>query len=130
MVQCFPLAHDQFWQKDPSIINKDEQGCEWVVGNCTCGGTVGALAGDIADIVVQGLSELTELICVVFVTAFVDIAEVGLDFVPGAEELGAIGEAVQGAKSFVENGLDAASFFGNVRIILLFSRFQSVPYDV
>lgn len=42
-----------------------------------------------------------------------EIVEVGIQFVPGPSAVGAVTKTVRAAKTFAENGLDAASFFGD-----------------
>lgn len=61
----------------------------------------------------QGLEKIDNIICAVWVEAFKDILEVGINFIPGGEVLTVAGRAVQGAKTFAENGLEAADFFDN-----------------
>ncbi|KAK1636284.1 hypothetical protein BDP81DRAFT_394898 [Colletotrichum phormii] len=45
--------------------------------------------------------------------AFQSIIEVGISFIPGGAALNGARAAVKGAKTFAENGLEAASFFGD-----------------
>lgn len=79
-----------------------------------CGGTVAALATDIFDVVAQGLSKLDNVLCAVMLSSFQTIAEVGVAFIPGAGEAEtALGAAVQGAKSFAQNGMKADKYFGD-----------------
>lgn len=61
----------------------------------------------------QGLEKIDNLLCAIWVEAFKDILEVGINFIPGGEVLTVAGRAVQGAKTFAENGLEAADFFDN-----------------
>lgn len=66
------------------------------------------------DLIVDGLAELDGVLCAAVLSAFTTIADVGLQFVPGgAPASAALRVAVAGAKGFAENGLGAASFFGN-----------------
>lgn len=67
----------------------------------------------IADIVIEGLAKLDDVICAVMLSSFKSILDVGLLFVPGGQASSAVKAAVQGAKSFYQNGEEAASFFGN-----------------
>lgn len=61
----------------------------------------------------QGLEKIDNVICAIWVEAFKDVLEVGINFIPGGEVLTVAGRAVQGAKTFAENGLEAADFFDN-----------------
>jgi hypothetical protein len=63
--------------------------------------------------VAQGLEKIDNVICAIWVEAFKDVLEVGINFIPGGEVLTVAGRAVQGAKTFAENGLEAADFFDN-----------------
>ncbi|OHF01134.1 hypothetical protein CORC01_03448 [Colletotrichum orchidophilum] len=45
--------------------------------------------------------------------AFQSIIDVGINFIPGGAALNGARAAIQGAKTFAENGLEAASFFGD-----------------
>ncbi|KAI1460953.1 hypothetical protein F4805DRAFT_416119 [Annulohypoxylon moriforme] len=97
-------------QIDPSTIQKDDDGNVWTPGTCVCNLPV---AGAILDVVIQGLSQLDNVICAVMLTAVVTLVEEGIDKVPGGSSIEAVKKAVEGAKTFVENGLDAVSFFGD-----------------
>jgi len=63
--------------------------------------------------VAQGLEKIDNVICAIWVEAFKDVLEVGINFIPGGEVLTVAGRAVEGAKTFAENGLEAADFFDN-----------------
>jgi len=65
------------------------------------------------DVVIDGLSELDKVICLSMLSAFDVIVQVGISAVPAGALGNAARAAVQGAKTFAENGLDAASFFGS-----------------
>ncbi|EFQ33078.1 uncharacterized protein GLRG_08222 [Colletotrichum graminicola M1.001] len=95
---------------DPSTISKDEDCNEFIPGQymCECD-----LCEEVASISIEDLEQLDNVICAVMLSAFKTIADVGLMFVPGGQAPSAIKAAVQGAKSFYENGEEAASFFGN-----------------
>lgn len=98
---------------DKSLIQTDDDGDLWVPTKCKCENKdVEGITNAILDIVVEALEQLDNIICAVMVSAFKSILEVGIMFVPGGQVTGAM-RAVQGAKSFVENGLEAADFFGN-----------------
>lgn len=71
------------------------------------------VATGIFDAVAQGLGKIDKVICAVWVETFKDILDVGINFIPGGEVLTVAGRAVQGAKTFAENGLEAADFFDN-----------------
>ncbi|KAI1139979.1 hypothetical protein F5Y05DRAFT_337695 [Hypoxylon sp. FL0543] len=95
---------------DPSTIFKDDDGNEYTPGTCVCDLSA---AEAFLDVVIQALAKLDEVLCAVILSAITTIIEIGIDFVPGGAETEAVKKAVEGAKTFVENGLDAASFFGN-----------------
>lgn len=71
------------------------------------------LCEDVVNIIIEGLEKLDNVICAVMLSAFQTIADIGLMFVPGGQASTGIKAAVQGAKSFYENGEEATSFFGN-----------------
>ncbi|KAI0852020.1 hypothetical protein F5Y00DRAFT_274259 [Daldinia vernicosa] len=95
---------------DPSTIDKDDDGNQFTPGECICD-LSGAVA--ILDVVIQGLSKLDNVICAVVLSAVTTLVEEGLDAVPGGASVTAVHKAVEGAKTFVENGLDAISFFSD-----------------
>ncbi|KAI2467770.1 hypothetical protein F4781DRAFT_400588 [Annulohypoxylon bovei var. microspora] len=97
-------------QLDPSTIEKDDDGNLWTSGTCVCNL---AVAGAFLDVVVQALAQLDNIICAVMLTAVTTLVEQGIDAVPGGSSIEAVEKAVEGAKTFVENGLDAVSFFGD-----------------
>ncbi|KAI1107434.1 hypothetical protein F4804DRAFT_297878 [Jackrogersella minutella] len=96
-------------QLDPSTIQKDDDGNEFTPGTCVCDLSA---ASAILDIVIQALAQLDNVICAVILTAVTTLVEEGIDSVPGGS-IEAVEKAVEGAKTFVENGLDALSFFGD-----------------
>ncbi|KAH8712224.1 hypothetical protein GQ44DRAFT_409889 [Phaeosphaeriaceae sp. PMI808] len=99
---------------DKSLINKDGAGDLWVPTKCKCSNPdVEGISVAIFDIVAEGLSKLDNIICAVMLEAFKTILDVGIMLVPGGAPANAAMKAVQGAKSFVENGMAAADFFGN-----------------
>ncbi|KAI8245040.1 hypothetical protein K4K53_002927 [Colletotrichum sp. SAR 10_77] len=95
---------------DKSLANKDEDCNEWYAGQCTC---ECEFCEEIADIVIEGLEQLDSVICAVMLSSLTSIADAGLTFIPGGQAPKAIKAIVQGAKSFYENGAEAASFFGS-----------------
>ncbi|KAL7623816.1 hypothetical protein AAE478_005371 [Parahypoxylon ruwenzoriense] len=95
---------------DPSIIEKDDDGNEFTPGECICDLEA---AGVILDVVIQALSELDNIICAVILSAITTLVESGIDALPGGAQVTAAKKAVEGAKTFAENGLNAVSFFGN-----------------
>jgi hypothetical protein len=98
---------------DKSLIRQDEAGDPYVATKCKCENPdVEKFALIIFDIVAEALEKLDNIICAVMLEAFKQIIDVGLMFVPGGQAVGAM-RAVQGAKSFYENGMEAADFFGN-----------------
>ncbi|KAH6707938.1 hypothetical protein BKA61DRAFT_697760 [Leptodontidium sp. MPI-SDFR-AT-0119] len=110
---CEGLVAEEDWKKDSSLINKDDDGYLWVIGQCTCGGAVVELAEEIAGIVADALEQLDNLLCGILLQAFVSIAEIGVNFIPGGQVLGAFRLSVKAAKTFTENGLEAGGFMGN-----------------
>ncbi|KAG9520574.1 hypothetical protein KCV07_g4234, partial [Aureobasidium melanogenum] len=99
---------------DQSIIETDDNGFRWVPAPCECSNpAVEEVATAIFDTVAQGLEKIDNILCVIWVEAFKDILEVGINFIPGGEVLTVAGRAVQGAKTFAENSLEAADFFDN-----------------
>ena len=103
----------EFWTKDPSVIKEDDDGYKWVPGECTCGGAIVELAEEIAGVVAEALGKLDELLCGILLQAFATIAEIMVNVIPGGQVLTAVKMSVRAAKSFAENGLEAAQF-GNV----------------
>ncbi|KAI1373844.1 hypothetical protein F4677DRAFT_428431 [Hypoxylon crocopeplum] len=97
-------------QIDPSVIEKDDDGNLWTAGTCVCKLEI---AEAIIDVVIQALSQLDNVLCAVVLTAVTTLVEQGLDAVPGGASIAAVEKAVEGAKTFAENGLDAVSFFGD-----------------
>ncbi|OTB16269.1 hypothetical protein K445DRAFT_21907 [Daldinia sp. EC12] len=95
---------------DPSTIDKDDDGNEFTPGECICDLSA---AGAILDVVIQALSQLDNVICAVVLSAVTTLVEEGLDALPGGASITAAQKAVEGAKTFVENGLDAVSFFSD-----------------
>lgn len=71
------------------------------------------LCEEIVEIVIKGLAQLDNVLCAVMLSSFKSIIDVGLMFVPGGQATTAVKAAVQGAKSFYQNGEEASSFFGN-----------------
>ncbi|KAI0843536.1 hypothetical protein F5Y06DRAFT_255221 [Hypoxylon sp. FL0890] len=101
------IAQDQL---DPSTVFKDDDGNAYTPGTCVCDLSA---AGAFLDVVVQALSKLDNVICAVVLSAIVTLLEEGIDAVPAGSSIEAVKKAVEGAKTFVENGLDAVSYFGN-----------------
>lgn len=113
-------------RKAPSIISKDADGNEWVPGKCDCD-TADAekIAMAFADVVIEALEILPNILCAVGLSAIEQIAEIGADFVPGAgEAVNAVKFAVKAAKTIGENALTADNFFDGVcySYLLSFSR--------
>jgi len=92
------------------VISTDEDKNQWQPGKCECNFEF-ALA--IFDVVAEGLSKLDNVLCAVMTQSFVTIAEIGVNFIPGGQAVTGVRAAVQGAKTFVENGLTAQSYFGD-----------------
>ncbi|OTA52519.1 hypothetical protein K449DRAFT_440698 [Hypoxylon sp. EC38] len=100
------IAQDQL---DPSTVFKDDDGNAYTPGTCVCDLSA---AGAFLDVVIQALSELDNVLCAVVLSAITTLVEAGLSAVPGATAVQAAKKAVEGAKTFSENGLDAVSYFG------------------
>lgn len=100
---------------DKSLLWEDDDGNPFVAGNCHCDFEFAEI---VLDIVIEGLSKLDKIFCAVMLTAFNTILNVGLMFIPGGQVLGAAKRAVNGAKTFTENALTGASFFGDVGLPL------------
>jgi hypothetical protein len=99
---------------EQSFIRKDEDGDVWVGATCKCENkAVEEVFEQVIEVVVEGLEKLDKIICAVMLESFKTIAEIGIEFIPGGAELNGARRAVEGAKSFAENGLEAADFFGN-----------------
>lgn len=95
----------------PSMIWEDDDGLKYTQGNCICDFEA---ADVIADFVVEALSMLDKIICAAMLSAFDIVLEAGIAAIPvGGQVAGMARLAVQGAKIFAENGLEAASFFGD-----------------
>ncbi|KAK0122537.1 hypothetical protein ONS96_009579 [Cadophora gregata f. sp. sojae] len=111
---CETLLTEDFWKANPNSISKDDDGYEWVIGQCTCGGAIVELVEEIAGIVADALEQLDSLLCGILLQAFVSIIEVGISFVPvGGGLLAAVKLSIQAAKTFAENALEASSFMDN-----------------
>lgn len=109
-----PYANVDFTKIDQSTIEKDEAGELWVPCRCKCEDpNVEGIATEIMNIVIEGLKEIDHVICAVMLESFKTIIEIGIDAIPGGAEATAAARAVEGAKTFFENGLTAADFFGN-----------------
>ncbi|PKS08154.1 hypothetical protein jhhlp_005430 [Lomentospora prolificans] len=100
---------------DPSIVWQDDDGNDYTPGVCICDG-IEEVAEVFLDIVVDALQQLDEVICSVFLSTFDTIIQTGLLLVPGGFEAKIASDgvrlAVQGAKTFIENGSEVADFFG------------------
>ncbi|KAK0648415.1 hypothetical protein B0T16DRAFT_491216 [Cercophora newfieldiana] len=100
---------------DKSLINTDEAGLLWTAGECICGPQL-EVGKVILDVVVEGLGKLDEVICATMLSSLDLFVQAAIDFIPATVPIGVAATAarvVQGAKTFVENGVEAASFFGN-----------------
>ncbi|KAK8057782.1 hypothetical protein PG996_011719 [Apiospora saccharicola] len=90
----------------------DDDGFRYVPAPCKCDDkTVEVVAGEIAKLIVEALSQLDHILCAVFVSAIMEVAEIGLMFVPGGAAVMGAGKVIQYAKSAYENGMNAANFF-------------------
>jgi len=95
---------------DNGLKYKDSDGNPWVPGDCKCSFPI---AKAIADIVLEALKDIDKVLCAVMVNAAKLTVEIGVDLIPGGAELGAAEKLVEGAKTWAENGLKVADFFGN-----------------
>ncbi|KAI1848010.1 hypothetical protein JX266_006123 [Neoarthrinium moseri] len=95
---------------DPHFIYKDDDGKRWTPAKCVC---ECPFCKELAETIAEGLQKLDNIICAAMVSAFTTIVETGIQFVPGGQTSLALRAAISGAKSFTENGLNAASFFGD-----------------
>ncbi|CAI4216004.1 unnamed protein product [Parascedosporium putredinis] len=84
---------------DQSIDWQDDDGNDFTPGVCICDG-IGEVAEVISDIVIEALQQMDEVFCAVCLSAFDTIIQTGILAIPGA------------AKTFLENGGEAADFFG------------------
>ncbi|KAK4443009.1 hypothetical protein QBC34DRAFT_499274 [Podospora aff. communis PSN243] len=90
-------------------------GLLWVPGKCICGPQL-EIGEVILDVVMEGLAKLEEVICATMLSTLELFVQSALDFIPVTAPVGAAltaARVVQGAKTFVENGVEAASFFGD-----------------
>ncbi|KAK0610895.1 hypothetical protein B0T14DRAFT_500090 [Immersiella caudata] len=97
------------------MIVKDEAGLLWVPGKCVCGPQV-EIGEVILDVVVEGLADLGKVICTTMLSTVDVFVKSALEFIPVTAPAGAALTAarlVEGAKTFVENGVAATSFFGD-----------------
>lgn len=99
---------------DKSTIQQDENGDPWVPSPCKCEDKMTEEAGEIiVNVLVKALENIDSIFCVVWLSAFQTVIDLGISAVPGGQALQAIKMAVKGAKTFAENGQEAASFFGD-----------------
>ncbi|KAK1146094.1 hypothetical protein N8T08_003742 [Aspergillus melleus] len=96
---------------DPTLFGHDDDGNKYFPGDCLCGNPQDYLP--LIEPVLEGLSRLDNIICAVFLSSLETIAEIGINAVPGGQAINGVRRAVEGAKTFVDNSLDAASFFDN-----------------
>lgn len=83
---------------------KDDDGNPWLPGKCKCEDKgLEAFADELIDVVARALSKLDNVICAVLVSAFKEIAEIGLEFVPGGSSV-KVAKAIKYAKSAYQNG--------------------------
>ncbi|KAI9045190.1 uncharacterized protein KD926_009604 [Aspergillus affinis] len=96
---------------DPSLFGRDDEGNKYIPGNCVCGTPEDYLP--LIEPVIEALSMLDNIICAVFLSSLETVAEIGINAVPGGAAINGVRRAVEGAKTFVDNSLDAANFFDN-----------------
>ncbi|KAH0355889.1 hypothetical protein KCU83_g1508, partial [Aureobasidium melanogenum] len=101
-----------FENGDKSIISTDDNGFRWVPAPCECSNPdVEKVATSLLDTVTQGLERTDTINCAMWHKVFNQILESGMKSVYGKELLNVAGQAIQGAKTFAENGLQAVNFF-------------------
>ncbi|KAL0942312.1 uncharacterized protein CTRU02_200198 [Colletotrichum truncatum] len=94
----------------------DRDGYKWQPGDCFCAEEIEPIAEAFITPVLEALSKLDEVICAVFTQAVVNSIEIGFALVPGVGQAATAARqatklAVEGAKSFAENGLGPAAYF-------------------
>ncbi|KAK8120841.1 hypothetical protein PG999_004961 [Apiospora kogelbergensis] len=90
---------------------KDDDGNPWLPGKCKCEDKgLEAFADELINVVARALSKLDNVICAVLVSAFKEIAEIGLEFVPGGSSV-KVAKAIKYAKSAYQNGMKAEEFY-------------------
>ncbi|OTA62371.1 hypothetical protein K449DRAFT_434033 [Hypoxylon sp. EC38] len=90
----------------------DDDGFPWVAAPCQCENeAVETITTEIIELVAEALEQLDNILCAVFVSAIMEIAEIGLMFVPGGQAISGVGKVIQYAKSAFENGMNAAGFY-------------------
>ncbi|RYP24622.1 hypothetical protein DL765_000448 [Monosporascus sp. GIB2] len=85
---------------------EDDDGNPFVIANCVCSVPI---AEELLRVVAEGLAKLDEVLCVMMLEALNTVLEFGIAAIPSGAGARA---AVQAAKTFAENGLEASSFFG------------------
>lgn len=96
---------------DQTLISRDDDGNRYLPGDCVCGNPQDLLP--LVEPVLEGLSRLGNVICAVFLSSLETVFEIGINAVPGGQAINGVRRAVEGAKTFVDNSLDAASYFDN-----------------
>jgi hypothetical protein len=61
--------------------------------------------------VAQGLERIDDVLCAEWAEVFNDISNLGITTLPNGQVSKVVGQAIQAAKTFAENGLDAAELF-------------------
>ena len=97
---------------DHSLTYQDDDGRAWTPGKCTCEGL--ELVKQITTVVIEALEQLDNILCTIMLTTVNAIVTTAFEVIPGAQELPLVSRLVTGAKTFHENGLEAASFFGDM----------------
>lgn len=96
------------------MIETDDNGFRWVSAPCECSSSdVEDVAASVFETVAQSLERIDDASCAIWTEALKDILGGGINSIPGGEVLTVAGRAVQGAKTFAENGLGATDFFNN-----------------
>ncbi|KAH0163387.1 hypothetical protein KCU67_g5581, partial [Aureobasidium melanogenum] len=111
---CNVTSYDNFNFKngDKSIISTDDNGFRWVPAPCECSNSdVEKVATSLLEAVTQGLERIDTINCAIWHEVFNQILESGMNSVSDKELLNVAGHAIQGAKTFAENRLQAVDFF-------------------
>ncbi|RYP67030.1 hypothetical protein DL771_007449 [Monosporascus sp. 5C6A] len=85
---------------------EDDDGNPFVIADCVCSVPI---AEELLRVVAEGLARLDDVLCVMMLEALNTVLEFGIAAIPGGAGARA---AVQAAKTFAENGLEASSFGG------------------
>lgn len=91
---------------------KDEAGLLWVPGECVCAPALD-VAGVFLNITLEGLGRLQDVLCGVMLSTLELFVKTAIEILPPGRAGTAAARVVEGAKTFAENGVAAASLFGD-----------------